>query len=106
MFVELPAVGKQVAKGGEAAVVERVKAASEVYAPVTGEVAAINGELEGDPALVNREPGGRGLVHEDKLKNGPESSDLMDKPPTRISSRRIERFDAFRKEHIKASGRA
>ena len=55
VFVELPAVGKKVSKGGEAAVVESVKAASEVYAPVSGEVVDVNKELEGDPALVNRE---------------------------------------------------
>jgi len=47
VFVELPAIGKQVTKGGEAAVVESVKAVSEVYAPLTGEVIAVNSELEG-----------------------------------------------------------
>ena len=51
VFVELPAIGKKVSKGGDAAVVESVKAASEVYAPISGEVVAVNKELEGDPAL-------------------------------------------------------
>jgi glycine cleavage system H protein len=50
VYVELPTVGKAVEKGGEAAVVESVKAASEVYAPVSGEVVEVNGDLEGAPA--------------------------------------------------------
>ena len=58
VFVELPVIGKQVAKGGEAAVVESVKAASEVYAPLTGEITAINSDLEVEPAKVNAEPTG------------------------------------------------
>ena len=79
VFVDLPAVGKQVTKGGEAAVVESVKAASEVYAPVTGEVIAINGELSGDPSLVNRAAEGEGWFMKLKLKNRSELADLMDK---------------------------
>ena len=79
VFVELPAVGKKVVKGGEAAVVESVKAASEVYAPVTGEVVAINKELEGDPALVNRGAEGDGWFMKVKLANKNELDDLMDK---------------------------
>lgn len=55
VFVELPEVGSNVEKGGEAAVVESVKAASEVYAPIDGEVVEINDALEDDPALVNSE---------------------------------------------------
>jgi glycine cleavage system H protein len=54
VFVELPAIGKKVEKDAEAAVVESVKAASEVFAPVSGEVVEVNKELEGDPAMVNR----------------------------------------------------
>ena len=53
VFVELPEAGRQVSKGGEAAVVESVKAASDVYAPVSGEVIEGNAALEADPALVN-----------------------------------------------------
>jgi glycine cleavage system H protein len=79
VFVDLPAVGKQVTKGGDAAVVESVKAASEVYAPVSGEVVAINGELSGDPSLVNRAAEGEGWFMKLKLKNTSELSDLMDK---------------------------
>ena len=79
VFVELPAVGKSVKQGGEAAVVESVKAASEVYAPVTGEVIAVNMELEGDPALVNRGAEGDGWFMKVKLKDKSELDDLMDK---------------------------
>ena len=79
VFVELPAIGKKVAKGGEAAVVESVKAASEVYAPVTGEVVAVNKELEGDPALVNRGAESDGWFMKVKLSNPAELADLMDK---------------------------
>ena len=79
VFVELPAIGKAVNKGGEAAVVESVKAASEVYAPVTGEVIAVNKELEGDPALVNRGAEGDGWFMKVKLKDKSELTGLMDK---------------------------
>ena len=66
-------------KGGEAAVVESVKAASEVYAPVTGEVVEVNGELEGDPALVNRDAEAGAWFMKVKLKDKGELDDLMDK---------------------------
>lgn len=55
VFVELPEVGAELEKGGDAAVVESVKAASEVYAPIDGEVTEVNESLEDDPALVNSE---------------------------------------------------
>ncbi len=79
VFVELPAVGKKVKKGGEAAVVESVKAASEVYAPVTGEVVAVNDELTGDPGLVNRAAEGEAWFMKVKIANPSELDDLMDK---------------------------
>lgn len=79
VFVELPAIGKAVTKGGDAAVVESVKAASEVYAPVSGEVVEVNKELEGDPALVNREAEGSAWFMKVKLKDKAELADLMDK---------------------------
>ncbi len=79
VFVELPAIGKKVTKGGEAAVVESVKAASEVYAPVSGEVVDINKELEGDPALVNRGAEGDGWFMKVKVADTAELADLMDK---------------------------
>ena len=60
VFVELPASGTRVAKGGDAAVVESVKAASDVYAPVSGTVSEGNPSLEGEPALVNTAPEGDG----------------------------------------------
>lgn len=79
VFVELPAIGKAVTKGGDAAVVESVKAASEVYAPVSGEVVEVNKDLEGDPALVNREAEGAAWFMKVKLQNKSELADLMDK---------------------------
>ena len=79
VFVELPAIGKKVSKGGDAAVVESVKAASEVYAPVTGEVVAVNKDLEGDPALVNRGAEGDGWFMKIKIAHPAELSELMDK---------------------------
>ena len=79
VFVELPKLGKKVVKGGEAAVVESVKAASEVYAPVSGEVVAVNTELEGDPALVNRGAEGDGWFMKVKLTDKSELEGLMDK---------------------------
>jgi glycine cleavage system H protein len=79
VFVELPAVGKTVTKDAEAAVVESVKAASEVYAPVTGEVVAVNAELQGDPGLVNREAEGAAWFMKVKLANPAELDTLMDR---------------------------
>ncbi len=78
VYVELPAVGKAVTKGGEAAVVESVKAASEVYAPVTGSVVAVNDALAGNPALVNQAPTGDGWFVKIKLANKGELDGLMD----------------------------
>src|SRR5215210_7675848 len=77
VYVELPTVGKTVAKGGEAAVVESVKAASEVYAPVSGEVIAVNGELEGSPGTINEDPAGRGWFMKIRLSDPGELEDLM-----------------------------
>lgn len=77
VFVELPTVGKAVAKGGEAAVVESVKAASEVYAPVSGEVVAVNSDLEATPGTVNEDPAGKGWFVKLKLKDAAELEGLM-----------------------------
>ena len=77
VYVELPTVGKAVSKGGEAAVVESVKAASEVYAPVSGEVVAVNDELEGTPGTINEDPAGRGWFMKIKLKDQGELDGLM-----------------------------
>jgi len=62
VFVELAEVGKTVAQGDAIGVVESVKAASDIYAPVSGTVVAANGELAGDPALLNKDPYGRGWL--------------------------------------------
>ena len=77
VFVELPAIGKSVAKGGEAAVVESVKAASEVYAPVSGEVVAVNSELEAAPGTVNEDPAGKGWFVKLKLTDTAELEGLL-----------------------------
>jgi glycine cleavage system H protein len=77
VFVELPAKGKTVAKGAEAAVVESVKAASEIYAPVSGEVVEVNAALEGSPATVNEDSTGKGWFLKLKLANKAELDGLM-----------------------------
>jgi glycine cleavage system H protein len=78
VYVELPQVGKQVKQSGEAAVVESVKAASEVYAPVSGQVVAVNEALTADPAKVNADPAGEGWFFKLKLSNRTEFTKLMD----------------------------
>ena len=78
VYVELPAAGKEVKKGGEAAVVESVKAASEVYAPADGKVIAANGRLAGEPALVNSAPLGDGWFFRLELKDKAQLASLMD----------------------------
>ena len=78
VFVELPALGSNVSKGGEAAVVESVKAASDVFAPVTGTVSEINAALEEDPALVNSAPESGGWFFKLSLADPAELEGLMD----------------------------
>jgi glycine cleavage system H protein len=78
VFVELPAVGKTFTQGGEAAVVESVKAASEVYAPVGGEVIEVNGDLEGTPAKVNEDPLGGGWFMKIRIADAKQLDGLMD----------------------------
>lgn len=77
VYVELPELGKKLTKSGEAAVVESVKAASEVYAPVSGEVTEVNGALEGTPGSVNEEAQGRGWFFKLRLENEAELQELM-----------------------------
>ena len=77
VYVELPTVGKAVAKGAEAAVVESVKAASEIYAPVSGEVVEVNSDLEGAPGTVNEDPSGRGWFLKIRVKDQGELEGLM-----------------------------
>ncbi|MEN8721354.1 MAG: glycine cleavage system protein GcvH [Alphaproteobacteria bacterium] len=78
VFVELPEVGTTFAKGDEVAVVESVKAASEVYAPVGGEVVAVNAALEGEPGLVNESAEEDGWFFEIKPADAGELDELMD----------------------------
>ncbi len=78
VFVDLPAVGKKVARGGEAAVVESVKAASEVYAPVSGEIVAVNDALSDTPATVNEDAAGAGWFVKIRIADKGELGELMD----------------------------
>ena len=78
VFVELPAIGRQVGQGEQAAVVESVKAASEVYAPVTGEVIEGNTAIEDNPALVNESAEDEGWFFKLKLSDPEELKSLMD----------------------------
>lgn len=78
VFVELPAVGTAITKGKDAAVVESVKAASDVYAPIDGEVTETNGALEEDPALVNTAPEGEGWFFRMTIADAGQLEGLMD----------------------------
>ena len=78
VFVEVPEAGRSLAKGGDAAVVESVKAASDVYAPVGGEVVEGNAALADDPSLINRDPEGEGWFFKLKLSDTSELDGLMD----------------------------
>ncbi|MEE4200737.1 glycine cleavage system protein GcvH [Erythrobacter sp.] len=78
VFVELPQVGAMLDKGGDAAVVESVKAASDVYSPISGEVTEANGALEDDPALVNSSPEEEGWFFRMTIGDAGELDGLMD----------------------------
>ena len=78
VFAEVPEAGRTVAKGDDAAVVESVKAASDVYAPVSGDVTEGNAALADDPALINRDPEGEGWFFKLKLSDPSELDGLMD----------------------------
>ncbi|TIX50736.1 glycine cleavage system protein GcvH [Alteraurantiacibacter aquimixticola] len=77
VFVEVPAVGTELAKGKEAAVVESVKAASDVYSPVSGTVSEANNAIEEDPALVNSAAEGEGWFFKVELADPGELEDMM-----------------------------
>ncbi len=77
VFVELPAVGRRVKAGEACAVVESVKTASDVYAPVSGEVVEANDAVTGNPALVNSDPFGEGWFFKLKLSNADELAALL-----------------------------
>ena len=78
VFAEVPEAGRRVSKGQEAAVVESVKAASDVYAPVSGEVTEGNPAIADDPAVINRDAEGEGWFFKLKLDNPGELDGLMD----------------------------
>ena len=78
VFAEVPAVGAVLKKGGDAAVVESVKAASDVYAPVSGTVVEGNDALGDDPALANSDPEGEGWFFKVTLSDASELDSLMD----------------------------
>ncbi len=78
VFAEVPDAGRRVSKGQEAAVVESVKAASDVYAPISGEVTEGNQAVADDPSLVNSDPEGEGWFFKIKLDNPGELDGLMD----------------------------
>jgi glycine cleavage system H protein len=78
VFVELPNVGAKLKKGDAAAVVESVKAASDVYAPVSGEVIEVNAKVSNEPALVNSAPTGEGWLFKLKIADATELGALLD----------------------------
>ena len=78
VFVDLPEVGREVAAGEDCAVAESVKAASDIYSPISGEIVAVNGELEGSPELVNSEPYGTGFLFQIKASDESELAKLLD----------------------------
>lgn len=78
VFVELPAIGTSFSKGGDAATVESVKAASDVYAPLDGECLEVNQAIVDDPSLVNSDPQGAGWFFKMKLANKGDADDLLD----------------------------
>jgi glycine cleavage system H protein len=77
VFVELPDVGRTVEAGEASAVVESVKAASDIYSPVAGEIIEVNNALESNPALLNTDPHGEGWIYKLRV-NGDVPADLMD----------------------------
>ncbi|MEP1931755.1 MAG: glycine cleavage system protein GcvH [Roseibium sp.] len=78
VYVELPDAGKELSQGDEAAVVESVKAASEVYAPIDGEVVESNGALADEPAKVNADPEGAAWFMKIKVANPDQLTEMMD----------------------------
>ncbi len=78
VFIELPDIGKTVAQGDETAVIESVKAASEVYAPISGEVVEVNDALGDEPAKVNSDPMGEGWIFKIKIADPAQLEGLLD----------------------------
>jgi glycine cleavage system H protein len=78
VFVELPTIGRKVDAGDPTAVVESVKAASDIYAPIGGEVIEANDAVEADPSLVNTDPYGKGWIFKLRVKDPADAARLMD----------------------------
>ncbi len=78
VYVELPEVGQEVSKGDAVAVVESVKAAEDVYAPLSGEIVEVNEELPDNPEWVNEDPYGKAWFFKIKMSNPAEYDDLLD----------------------------
>jgi len=78
VYVELPALGKELKKGDPAANIESVKAVSDVFAPLSGAITEVNGKLGNNPELVNQEPYGEGLLFKMKIKQMDELKELLD----------------------------
>ncbi|RTL72672.1 MAG: glycine cleavage system protein GcvH [Hyphomicrobiales bacterium] len=89
VFVELPEVGRKAAQGDAVAVVESVKAASDIFLPIAGEVVEVNGDLTGQPALVNEDAEGKAWFFKIKVSNAADLDKLMDRAA----------YDAFVKEN-------
>ena len=86
VFAEAPETGRQLSKGADAAVVESVKAASDVYSPVSGEVTEANPAIADDPSVINRDPEGEGWFFKLKLSDPGELEGLMDEAAYRAWS--------------------
>ena len=80
VFVELPILGAKLAKGDSAAVVESVKAASDVFAPLSGEVVEVNKDVDAQPGLINEDAMGRGWIFKIKIANAGELASLLSEP--------------------------
>jgi glycine cleavage system H protein len=78
VFVELPVVGDEISQGDPSAVVESVKAASDIYTPLSGKVIAVNEDLDGDPAIINSDPYNDGWLFELELTDSEELEGLKD----------------------------
>ncbi len=78
VYVELPEVGKEVKKGNQISVVESVKAAFDIYAPLSGKVVEVNVSLEDDPSIVNSDPYGNGWMYKLELSDLSEINELLD----------------------------
>ena len=77
VFVELPEIEKEVQKGQECAVIESVKAASDIYAPVSGKITAVNDALEANPELINSDPYGKGWIFKISQSSHDDINELM-----------------------------